>query len=92
MRVSLSLQQPVASAVRPDPIETTDLPCPDAASLEQALQWLRLGAVSDLLDWAAELASTQPEYRAFAERVARMAARGDLSGLAQCLRPAAGRG
>ncbi len=92
MRVSLSLQRPVASAVRPDPIETTDLPCPDAASLEQALQWLRLGAVSDLLDWAAELASTQPEYRAFSERVARMAARGDLSGLAQCLRPAAGRG
>ncbi len=64
---------------------------PDPASLELAWQWLGLGAVSDLLDWAADLAASRPEHRAFAQQVTELAERGDLSGLARCLRPAGGR-
>ena len=89
MQVALPLQPPAASMARPAAIEspTAGLSCPDAASLEQARYWLKLGAVSDLLDWATELATAQPEYRDFAERVAGLAERGDLGGVAQCLRP-----
>jgi len=65
---------------------------PDAASLELARYWLRLGAVSDLLDWAADLAVSQPGHRAFAQGVTELAARGDLSSLACYLQPDTDRG
>ncbi len=96
MRVALSLSLPDSSPAVPEPagasVPTAALPCPDAAGLEQALQWLRLGAVSDLLDWAAELAVEQPECRIFAQRVADLAARGDLAALARCLSRSEGDG
>lgn len=88
MRVTLPLRLPdIAGA--PDPAQhelpTAGLPQPDSHSLEQARLCLRLGAVSDLLDWAAELSATRPQYRDFAECVADLAARGDLGVLALCL-------
>lgn len=90
MKVTLCL--PLAPE-RPEPaatgplLPTAGLAGPDAHSLALARDCLRLGAISDLLDWAADLEQLQPECRAFARCVADLAARGDLGTLAACLQP-----
>ena len=57
--------------------------------LAEAAALLRLGAVSDLEDWAAGLLASQPQHAAFARRVAELAGRADLRALALLLqRPA----
>lgn len=89
MRVTLPLRQAQACTTETralSPLPTAGLACPDRHSLEQARQYLRLGAVSDLLDWAADLAASRPQYRDFAECVAELAGRGDLGSLALCLK------
>lgn len=93
MRVTLPLRSAQACAIQAgapvqSPLPTAGLACPDRHSLEQARECLRLGAVSDLLDWAADLAASRPQYRDFAERVAALAGRGDLGSLALCLQGA----
>lgn len=91
MRVTLPLRQAQACTTQsgaPSPLPTAGLACPDRHSLEQARQYLHLGAVSDLLDWAADLAASRPQYRDFAECVAELAGRGDLASLALCLQGA----
>lgn len=63
------------------------VPAPELLAEVAAL--LRLGAVSDLEDWAAGLQDSQPQHAAFARSVAELAVRGDLRGLAVLLGPAA---
>lgn len=52
---------------------------PEFASL------VRLGAVSDLADWAAQLAAAQPPWRDFLERLRVLAEQGDLKGCERLL-------
>ncbi len=66
------------------------VPAPEL--LAEAAALLRLGAVSDLADWAAGLRDSQPQHGAFAHRVAELAERGDLRGLALWLDHAADTG
>lgn len=89
MRVTLPLSQP--GTVDPPAAGTAErsldiLSRPDDSQLEQARSALRLGAISDLIEWAAGLVLARPECRDFAERVADLAARGDLKGVAHYLR------
>ena len=58
---------------------------PGGATLAEAVSLLRMGAVSDLLDWAAALVAGQPECRPFADRITALATQGDLRGLAALL-------
>lgn len=60
--------------------------------LAEAAALLRLGAVSDLEDWAAGLQDSQPQHAAFACSVAELAERADLRGLALLLDRAASAG
>lgn len=53
--------------------------------LAEAAALLRLGAVSDLEDWAAGLQDSQPQHAAFACSVVELAERADLRGLALLL-------
>ena len=89
MRVSLPLALVEADAAKPPPSDprVPQVLAPDPASLELAWHWQRLGAVSDLLDWAADLAASRPEYQAFAQGVSELAERGDFHGLALYLPP-----
>lgn len=93
--VSLSEQAQVPESMAPDEPMPTDVPeglaaSPDMAvpapeRLAEAAVLLRLGAVSDLEDWAAALQHSQPQHAAFACSVAELAERGDLRGLALLL-------
>ena len=56
-----------------------------AAELAELQQWLDMGAMSDLIDWAQQLADNSPEYRAFARTVENYAERADIHGLSQWL-------
>lgn len=95
MRVLLPVALPEpATATAPDSVAPkesapTDGPAglavPAPESLAEAAALLRLGAVSDLLDWSAELLVSQPQCAAFARRIADQAERGDLRGLALLL-------
>lgn len=70
----------------PMPTEgSAGLAVPAPERLAEAVALLRLGAVSDLLDWAADLQDSQPQHAAFASSVAELAERGDLRGLALLL-------
>jgi K+-sensing histidine kinase KdpD len=60
--------------------------------LAEAAALLRLGAVSDLEDWAAGLQDSQPQHAAFACSVVELAERADLRGLALLLDRAASAG
>ncbi|MEO0002724.1 MAG: hypothetical protein RLZZ22_416, partial [Pseudomonadota bacterium] len=76
---------PAVPAV-PAPTAAPDgLLVPARERLAEALTLLRLGAVSDLEDWAADLLDRQPQHAAFARRVAERAEHGDLRGLAALL-------
>lgn len=87
MRVRLPVERPEACSVRetlvPDARAGLVVPAPEV--LVDAVALLRLGAVSDLEDWAASLLASQSQYAAFARRVAELAERGDLRGLALLL-------
>lgn len=73
----------------PMPTEgSAGLAVPAPERLVEAVALLRLGAVSDLLDWAADLQDSQPQHAAFARSVAELAERGDLRALALLLGPA----
>jgi len=69
------------------PAGPVELALPPAEVLAEASALLRLGAVSDLEDWAAGLLASQPQYQAFARRVAELAGRADLRALALWLQP-----
>jgi signal transduction histidine kinase len=87
MRVSLAFDLP-AGEVQAQALvgsEAQALVRPDAGTLAPALDLLRLGAISDLHDWATGLAASRPDCLAFAQRVADLAERGDLKGLSLCL-------
>jgi signal transduction histidine kinase len=69
-----------------------DLAVPAPELLAEASALLRLGAVSDLEDWAAGLQDSQPQHGVFARSVAELVERGDLRGLAVLLDRAASAG
>lgn len=97
MRVLLPVELPEPCSVPPSaapqgiaaPRAEDELAVPAAELLAEANALLRLGAVSDLEDWAAGLLASQPQHAAFARRVAELAGHADLRALARLLqRPA----
>lgn len=97
MRVLLPVELPDPCTVPPSaapqgvaaPRAEEELAVPAAELLAEASALLRLGAVSDLEDWAAGLLASQPQHAAFARRVAELAGHADLRALARLLqRPA----
>lgn len=97
MRVLLPVELPEPCPVPPSaapqgvavPSREDELAVPAAELLAEASALLRLGAVSDLEDWAADLLASQPQHAAFARRVAELAGHADLRALARLLqRPA----
>lgn len=97
MRVLLPVELPEPCQVPPSaapqgvavPSREDELAVPAAELLAEASALLRLGAVSDLEDWAADLLTRQPQHAAFARRVAELAGHADLRALARLLqRPA----
>lgn len=72
---------------RPTHEAKTTVACipPPAAELAELQQWLDMGAMSDLIDWAQQLADNSPEYGAFAKTVENYAERADIHGLSQWL-------
>lgn len=97
MRVLLPVELPEPCQVPPSaapqgvavPSREDELAVPAAELLAEASALLRLGAVSDLEDWAADLLTSQPQHAAFARRVAELAGHADLRALARLLqRPA----
>lgn len=97
MRVLLPVELPEPCQVPPSaapqgvavPSREDELAVPAAELLAEASALLRLGAVSDLEDWAADLLARQPQHAAFARRVAELAGHADLRALARLLqRPA----
>lgn len=74
-----------APAVLADADDQVAMVLPGGATLAEAVSLLRMGAVSDLLDWAAALVAGQPECRPFADRITALATQGDLRGLAALL-------
>lgn len=97
MRVLLPVELPEPCSVPPSaapegiaaPRAEDELAVPAAELLAEANALLRLGAVSDLEDWAAGLLASQPQHAAFAHRVAELAGHADLRALARLLqRPA----
>ncbi len=72
---------------RPTHEAKTTVACipPPAAELAELQQWLDMGAMSDLIDWAQQLADNSPEYGAFARTVENYAERADIHGLSQWL-------
>ena len=97
MRVLLPVELPEPCPVPPSaapqglaaPSREDELAVPAAELLAEASALLRLGAVSDLEDWAADLLTSQPQHAAFARRVAELAGHADLRALARLLqRPA----
>lgn len=97
MRVLLPVELPEPCQVPPSaapqgvavPSREDELAVPAAELLAEASALLRLGAVSDLEDWAADLLASQPQHAAFARRVAELAGHADLRALARLLqRPA----
>lgn len=97
MRVLLPVELPEPCPVPPSaapqgvavPSREDELAVPAAELLAEASALLRLGAVSDLEDWAADLLTRQPQHAAFARRVAELAGHADLRALARLLqRPA----
>lgn len=98
MRVLLPVELPEACPVPPSaalqglaaPSREDELAVPAAELLAEASALLRLGAVSDLEDWATDLLTRQPQHAAFARRVAELAGHADLRALARLLqRPTA---
>lgn len=98
MRVLLPVELPEPCPVPPSaapqglaaPSREDELAVPAAELLAEASALLRLGAVSDLEDWATDLLASQPQHAAFARRVAELAGHADLRALARLLqRPAA---
>ncbi len=79
------LEPLVEEFITPDGVDNGAMDWPDATTLAEAAALLRMGALSDLLDWSALLPARQPECQLFAERVAALAERGDLRGLAALL-------
>jgi signal transduction histidine kinase len=74
--------EPVQSSGSLEPPER-DRPLirPSVQALGEAQQLIRFGAISDLIDWAENIAVDEPECTAFARQAQRLAGRGDLSGL-----------
>ena len=93
MRVLLPVSLPEVcaapeSAVQDMAVSVRGPAVPAPELLAEAAALLPLGAVSDLLDWAAGLQDSQPQHADFARSVAELAERGDLRGLALLLGPA----
>lgn len=87
--VSLTLlRQSVASLLGLDANAHSDgaLPAamvyPEQKYLNEALMLIRMGAISDLVDWATALANKHAQWSAFAERAKDLADRGNLKALA----------
>ncbi|WEN42127.1 Sensor histidine kinase TmoS [Thauera sp. GDN1] len=72
--------------------DTAALAYPDAARLAEALALVRMGAISDLIDWADTLTAENPAWSDFATQARALAERGEmprLLSLCQPLLPAA---
>ena len=54
---------------------------PSVQALSEAQQLIGFGAISDLIDWAENIAIHEPQCAAFARKARRLAGLGDLSGL-----------
>ena len=67
----------------PAPAQRLQPPAPEY--LEELTRLVRLGAVSDVADWAAELAAAHAPWRAFLEQLRRLADAGDLKGCERLL-------
>jgi hypothetical protein len=61
---------------------------PDPQYLDEALLLIRMGAISDLVDWAGALAENHPQWSSFAECAKDLADRGNLKDLAQLCKAA----
>ena len=55
---------------------------PDRQYLDEALLLIRMGAISDLVDWASALADKHAQWRTFADWAKELADRGNLKELA----------
>jgi signal transduction histidine kinase len=55
---------------------------PDQQYLDEALLLIRMGAISDLVDWASALAEKHEQWRSFADWAKELADRGNLKDLA----------
>lgn len=75
-------------ATLPMPVPPREAPPawrPDEAMLQRGRELLRMCAVSDLVDWAEDLARQDPAAHAFAAKARALAERTDLKALAQLL-------
>jgi signal transduction histidine kinase/FixJ family two-component response regulator len=61
--------------------EETAISRPRDEALDEARQFVELGAISDLIDWTDRLAGDEPEYASFAAAAGRLARLGELSQL-----------
>lgn len=61
---------------------------PEQKYLDQALLLIRMGAISDLVDWATALAENHAQWRVFAETAKVLADRGNLKALAELCKTA----
>lgn len=69
---------------------TAALQPPPPEYLSEFARLVRLGAVSDVADWAAQLAAAQPPWSGFLERLRALAEQGDLKGCERMLAAPAG--
>lgn len=76
-RLGLLPGQPAAAA----PPHEGPVVRPARAVIAEALPLIELGAVSDLIDWAARIAGDDSRYKPFAEAVVQLARQGELSRL-----------
>lgn len=60
---------------------------PDASRLAEALTLIRMGAVSDLIDWADALLTENAAWAPFATRARKLAEHGEMSGLLRLCQP-----
>ena len=80
-------QRPVAAPVEPPPPVARAVTRPDAATLDHLRAMIEDGRVSDIMDWAAALASERPALADFADAVAAAARRLEFGRLNDLARP-----
>ncbi|MFJ3045616.1 ATP-binding protein [Herbaspirillum chlorophenolicum] len=89
----LELQEALGRLLKLDELrraepEPDDVPLllPPEKALRTAHQWIDLGAISDLLDWAEAVRRDYPECEAFYLRARQLIGQGNLAGLGQLCR------
>ncbi len=76
---------PSDEAAEPDTANLQASASLDAASIEQLEQWLELGAVTDLVEWAEQLVHREPGNAALSEEMVFWAERGDFNAIREKL-------